>query len=377
MPGSRPRGAPTAPAHDILSVSPASGAATDTIRISSPRLRATPTVTIGGNAATITASRYGLWTASDGYPYVDVTAPAHADGAVDVVVVSDGISDTAAGAFTYAAGGSTVDAIFRSDWSTATGQTSAAFLDTNKAAPWTSTPSAVVNSAVESVATAGLDADWPTANAMVIRASAGNLNTFVTVRDMGTPVDGTHRYFRVYVAMLWTDDHGNGTSGNLEHGIESAPAETGSGQGMNPFMVPRSNGTWFPGYREISTSYRWVADSLSLTKNATYRFEWHITYGATTYTIEIRIYDGDGVLVATAADFVRSVPSPAGELLSAATLTLSDKTDHRWFRVGTNGPSSNFPLSNIDANDAFRAHGAVAISEDDWCGAYGNVTGES
>jgi hypothetical protein len=94
-------GAPTPTA--IVLVSPIVGAAGETIRVYCTRLRAGATLAFGGNAVTITAARYGSWNAEEVYPYVEGALPAHADGAV--VVVVGNYHDTAEDAFTYAAGG--------------------------------------------------------------------------------------------------------------------------------------------------------------------------------------------------------------------------------------------------------------------------------
>lgn len=264
--------------------------------------------------------------------------------------------------------------LFASDWGSATGTSATAIRDASKAIPWTGYAPTTGYSAVETVAAAGLDARWPAANAFVVRADAGQLSTKQIFRDLGAPASGTQRFFRVYVAMLWADSHGAGTNGNLEHGIESADAELGGGDGFNIYMVPRADGTWFPGFREISTGYRYVAEQLRLSKRATYRLEWRIAYGTGSYTVEIRIFDGAGTLVASTPDFLRVLPYPQGVPLNTEVLSLAATGGHRWFRVGSNGPSSNYPLANISAGDAFRAHGGVAVGQSGWCGPY--VAGE-
>jgi len=269
--------------------------------------------------------------------------------------------------------------IFASDWSTATGTTESARRDLGKARPW-SMYAGNAPSGVESAASLGLT-DWPTANAFVVRTSQAAMGSMWAQLDydVGLPSPGAHRYFRVYVAMLWEDNHGDGNGmDGIEHGMESADLGWreggGGGDGFNPMMLSRSNGTWNPGFREISTGHRF-ASSIGLAKFRTYRLEWHIAYGVGTYTIEVRIYDSANRLVVTTSDFVRRNPFPIGDLLSNSVLTLASPQDHRWFRVGSNGPTSNYPGLNVDVGDAFRAHGAVAICVTNWCGPY--VPGES
>lgn len=270
--------------------------------------------------------------------------------------------------------------VFASDWSTGTGTGDAARRDASKGRPW-ARYAGNAPSGIETAASLGLDAQWPTANAYVVRTSEAAMGSMWSQLDvdLGAPAAGTHRYFRVYVAMLWEDNHGDGNGiDSGEHGMETADAgyqsTGGGGDGMNPMMLSRSNGTWNPGYREISTGYRYAA-SVALAKFRTYRLEWHIAYGVGTYTIDIRLYDGAGQLVASTPDFLRRNPFPIGEPLSSAILSLASPEDHRWFRVGSNGPTSNYPSANVDALDAFRAHGAVAVCTVTWCGPY--VPGEA
>jgi hypothetical protein len=269
-----------------------------------------------------------------------------------------------------------VGILFSSDWRTGTGQTTAAIRDTSQAASWdTHQGSGFASSGIETAAALGLT-NWPTANAFIVRAfddSPDRLASAQIHRNLGTPTNGSHRYFRLYAAMLWGDSHGDGTTGHGEHGIESAAVGSGGGTGWNLYQIPNSDGTWFPGFREISTGVRYVADGLTLAKNATYRLEWHLAYGAGSYQVQVRIYNAAGTLVGDEDDFyLRSPLIDQTQRLGAGMFTLADATNHGWFRVGCNGPGSNFPLSNIVANEPFRAHGAVAVSDSNWIGPYSN-----
>lgn len=121
---------PPAVVTEIVSVSPSSGEEGDTVRISCTRLRSGASVTIGGVSATIIGSNYGVSGA-----YLDVSAPAHAVGAVDVVVTDYHGSSTLTNGFTYALApawrmdfrGYANDAAFLADssnWSTVSRETS-------------------------------------------------------------------------------------------------------------------------------------------------------------------------------------------------------------------------------------------------------------
>ena len=288
-------------------------------------------------------------------------------GTTNPAVVSVTVGGTGnanfAGEVIPAAGG----IIFRSSWSSGIGTSSAAMLDSTSPTPWTGNGGGAA-SKIEAFAITG----WPVPNAFVVRSNADGNSPFHQIfKDLGQPAQNSHRYFRLYVAHMWGDSHGDGTNGNVEHGIESADASSGGGDGWNIYFIPRNNGTWWPAFREISTGVRYIADGLSLTKNATYRFEWHIAYGTTSYTVEIKIYNAAGTQIASDADFYQLLPSLNTSLkLTTAVFSLADFLDHAWFRVGCNGPSSNYPLANILANDPFRAHGAAAVSTSGWVGPF-------
>jgi hypothetical protein len=270
-----------------------------------------------------------------------------------------------------------VGVYFHSDWKTGVGQADSAIEDHSNTPSWDDHGgSGFAQSGVETASSLSL-AKWPTANAFVVRAfddSPDRLASAQIWRDVGLPAAGAHRYYRMYVSMLWTDSHGGGTSGNTEHGIESASGATGGGAatgGHNFYMVPRADGTWWPGYRDQQLDERFIADNLIFAKNATYRVEWHLAYAATSYTIEFRIYDGDGVQVGQTSDFYRRTAGvEPNTKLSSFTFNNITLDRHRWFRVGCNGPGSNYPLANIVAGEPYRAHGAVAVSDLNWIGGY-------
>ena len=293
-------------------------------------------------------------------------------------VVSVVPNGTAAAAFAAEPAPPAQGVVFRSNWNTGTGTSEAARRDTGSPTPWSGVRGN--SSAVETVATAGLDAAWPTANAFVIRVPAGqNSLGFAWSQpyiSLGPPASGDHRYFRLYTAMLWADSHGHGNtafgssvpgSGNVEHGIESADVGgTGGGDGFNPMWLANGNGVWMMAWRDINTGQRFTCDTILLNKFATYRVEWHIAYGASTYTVQLRVYNGAGTLVVDDGDLVGN-----GAPLTNATFAYT-ASEHQEFRVGCNGPTSNYPDTGTQGGDAFRAHGAVAISGSDWCGPYAN-----
>lgn len=257
---------------------------------------------------------------------------------------------------------------FQSNWTTETGRSLEAFRDAARPTPWTfHCCDSNVNSSVETAAAMGLTS-WPASNVYRVgtqASSQGSIQTHVVETDLGAPVAGERRYFRYYLQVVYSDSHGSATEGNIEHGVETA--ESGGGDGMNFYRLPRNDGTWFPAYREISSGVRYVASGLRLSKHRTYRLEWSLDYGASSYSVQVRIYDQTGTLVATEQDFFQYLPSrDTSRLLGAATFTYTP-AHHRYFRVGTNGPSSNFPMANMTDGNLF-LHGAVAVCRGGWCG---------
>ncbi|MGV3624442.1 MAG: IPT/TIG domain-containing protein, partial [Archangium sp.] len=88
----------------LTAIAPASGDAAGgtTVRLTGAGFSASATVTFGGTAATQVTLVSGT--------ELDVVAPAHATGAVDVAVTVDGATATLAGAFTYTRGAPSVAA---------------------------------------------------------------------------------------------------------------------------------------------------------------------------------------------------------------------------------------------------------------------------
>lgn len=212
--------------------------------------------------------------------------------------------------------------------------------------------------------------NWPGGNVYRVGTNASHQGMILThqiVADLGAPSPGTSRHFRYYLQVRYGDDHGAATEGMIEHGVESSPSPMGGGRGMNFYRVPRNDGTWWPGYRDISSGYRYVASGLRLLKHRTYRLEWRLAYGPTTYRVAVRIHDEHGNVVATEDDFHMVLPRrDQGTTLGAQAFTY-DPRDHRYFRIGINGPTSNYPMQSMRDEDLF-LHGAVAVCEQDWCG---------
>jgi hypothetical protein len=263
----------------------------------------------------------------------------------------------------------TGSAVFASRWGTATGTSQSAYLDSGNPTPWGFVCcSSNSNSAISTAASLGL-ADWPVANVYRVgmQAGASGIQTHQIQVDLGAPSANSHRYFRYYLQVPYGDDHGTSSESTIEHGVETTSATNSGGRGLNLMRLPRNDGTWFPVFRDIASGWRYVASGLRLAKNRTYRMEWHATYLASTYSIQVRIYDAAGTLVATENDFFQYLPVRNTSARLGAITFPYVAADHRYFRVGTNGPSSNFPMANLRTDNLF-LHGAMAVCTTGWCG---------
>ncbi len=262
--------------------------------------------------------------------------------------------------------------VANSRWQNATGTTAAAI---NDGGIWDGTTGGTGNNGgVETLASLALTepAELSTVdNALVVRSNGADswVTAFMTAEYVaGNPTNGEVRYFRHYDACLIRDAiTPTGAVGNVEHGYESA--DTGGGDGWNLMRIPRTDGTYFLGFRDITSGFRWMATGISLAKEAFNRLELRLAYGETTYTVQLRIYDETGALVADASDFVQTLPNDPSITLDEATIAYT-AANHANIRIGSNGPSSNYPASGVIDTDPMFATTAWAYSTTDWCGPY-------
>jgi len=361
-------------ASEILSVSPSTGAGGETLRINCTRLRATPTVTIGGNAATVTASSYGVGTP---YPYVDVTLPAHADGAVDVVIADYHGSDTLTNGFTYAAaGGVPGDVVFRTAWITGTGAGDAAVRDTDQTLPWdTQSGNGTLNTVL---AATGLD--FPSTNVYKSIAEfsgtafpgqtiyTDQLRITHTNSHWAIPGVGASLYYRWYQRYQVPDSvpaQGSATP----HTVQDGPA-AGSMNWMWETPV-NDDGTWNPQFNFANAnSYpnnRWRATALN--KNQTYRIEFQFERtGTTTFLPHCRIYDSSNVLLLTDADFKNAAGGGSTTFATTSDLNIEDTAFLSGWQMGNNGPNWNVGAGDFPFD--LWCHGAAIIRTADWNGPF-------
>lgn len=326
-----------------------------------------------GNTVTQPASATSA-TGQTGGSFVSTTA---ATKTVSYTALTQAITETDTVVVSAAPSAPTL--AFHSRWDFATGSSGNAMSDNDAfTGPNAEFGAGTGGAVVETLASLALTepAELSTvANALVTRATAlGYGQTANTEYDAGLPADTDVWAYRIYMACLQPDATGDGQKGHVEHGYESA--NTGGGDGWNFMRIPKSDGTWRLVFRDITSGYRFVAWNLALDKDAWYRVEHRLTYGAATYTLEVRITDPDGVLVGTDADFWQYVPSEnTGILLSGFAIAYT-AANHRYIRIGNNGPSSNYPgVGGVGTppslGDGMHATTGFAVCKTgDWCGAY-------
>lgn len=293
--------------------------------------------------------------------------PSGTAGARDVVLTTVNGSGTQTGGYTYtAAGGIPADAVFFSDWLTATGSSDAAILDTDKTVAWENVRG---NAGSNVVSSSGLD--FPTTN--VYQASAiwrpANPGASQTGPDIDSslsgaiPAIGDSIFYRVYLRIGTPDAYGGDQT--------SHPYGDGPGGGDNTNwqlqIITATNGTWRLDIQVRATAFpntQWAGPTLN--KNQTYRLEHQIhRLGTLTCHLHVRVYDSSDVLIATDADFDNR--NSTANLASNPTLDLNNVNFFTGIKVGLNGLSSG-----VESDFPFVAttYGAVAMRTDDWCGSF-------
>lgn len=386
-------GSPTSA--EIVSISPSTAAAGDTLTVYATRLRLGDTFKVDGVTMLITDAKYGL-PDSGGLPFLKATLPAHADGTVNVELISvhSPPSGSATVPFTYESPVTSYALVFASAFPTLGNA-----VDTGNTKDWDSQGG---NGHADVVTAASLALpNWPHANALHVWNDGSGVGGTPPIPDgiegrqlsvdLGRdPQAGDFIYGREYYNVLYPDARGDSAinlssfPNNVEHGMESkaAPAFSGGGTGANIYILPKSDGTYRLGWRDITVGRRWVARDIALTKGATYRREFSIEFLSDRYKPLVYVYDHNNNLVIPPDAFL---PLTSG---GGATTTMDqdsvpvDMTNlavrqrFRCWRCGTNGPTSNWPLSgNSGVTTSLWAIGGVAYSFTNFPGVY--VPGEA
>lgn len=304
------------------------------------------------------------------------TIPAHAAGAVNVVV-RRGVSDSNTATFEYVAGGGVpTDMVFRTPWATSTGTTDAARRDTAQAVPWTTTNTRLN----EVLAATGLDfpstnvykaiAQWSGNPAQVNFTdilTLGNPNASPPTGPLSVPAIGESLYYRWYQRVLVANALDSTTA--TPHPMDVGP---GAAQHNHSYEFDvLQNGTWRPGFK-VQNAYpnnRWYSTTY-LNKNQTYRLELHVhRVDATTFNLHVRVYDSSNVLLLTDGYFRNQRGSGSLTLASTPAFTIDNEDYWKTWKCGNNGPAWNNIVEGDHPYDMW-CFGGVAVRTDDWCGAF-------
>lgn len=266
------------------------------------------------------------------------------------------------------------------------GNTTTAFRDTDKFtvnAFGTGQESGVV-----SAVSLGIS-DWPTTNIFQGRVHTSSAWPTVTVQyNWGAPIVGEIRYLRFYLQVRFPNTlTPDATEGNLIHGIETADAETGGGDGYAFMILPKTDGTFFVGFRDVA-GHRFYCDNTFFNKNTTYRVEIKREFTtSTSYIATVRIYDASGTLLTDSGNsavggnnWTQYLPTNNPSIYMRDTPITSTLIAHTVERFGNNGPGTNFPGTSTYGTQAtvvegedWYSFGAIALGTQDWLGAYDAV----
>lgn len=275
------------------------------------------------------------------------------------------------------------DLLFQSDHSTATGNNTAAVLDTGKDVPWQirSGGGGEENEVVSS------GHGMPSANALLVRGTpaeglAGLVDDIIRVTGLPVPGVGEDRFYRWYLAVLVDDVHNAGPGGH--------PIQDGNAAGDINWMYNTQiaqDGTWYPMISTPSPTWnesRWHGPTLD--KFVRYRFELHIHRATTThYEMHWRIYAPPvegwasgvvGTLIADDSDF-HGVDAPSMLLSDEPFIQFpfNDVNNLDGLNAGQNGPNGSWTNLTAGVPIEYYMQACFAVRAAGWCGPY--ITGES
>ncbi|MGE0278357.1 MAG: hypothetical protein AB7R40_23420 [Nitrospiraceae bacterium] len=273
---------------------------------------------------------------------------------------------------------------FWSDWSTATGTTSAAIYDTNKAKPWTLTAGhgEPGEGGLAVRVTATDSRDYPTTNYLRItgywQSSGWNelkfiaSDNYIPASAVGVGDTIVLRFYARFIAA-------NSYQGNDDetHGIyfDSTGSQgwSAGGQAVGIYEQHFTNDVW--NYLVVPDTdqnpHYFGPGTNALNRNTTYRFElgW-VRTGTNTYQMLARIYNATGTLLYDTSAFDDNYYGPGGTSLSGRTMTKSTTNNEaghstmRGLKIGLNG------LSGLTTDTVpFMEMAGLAICSN-WCGAY-------
>ena len=268
--------------------------------------------------------------------------------------------------------------LFHSDWSTATGATQDALLDTSKPAPWTiaigsgwgpTDPARIIPTG---------SLNFPTANVfeVVVPFTGGEHGPARIMRYQGMPelATGESRFYRWYASINLPNPLPAGFDA-LWHPMQDGNASSGSNWEWE--VVGHTTGDNIPSgkwrnrifLKARSTHRRFFVD---LDLNTVYRFELAVhRIGANEFDIETRVFEGSSTTpLFDSADYV-SVDDAGTNLASAGiTSPFVQLASTVGLNCGQNDVMQG--MAALNGNMLFGYQAAFAVSADDWIGPYSN-----
>ena len=251
--------------------------------------------------------------------------------------------------------------LFYSDWSTATGTSTAAVRDANKARPWSRNVGQGTPFEVRSTAAAGRD--YPTTNFIQVNSTYAELTFQASDGYIPTPAVGESIYLRMYYRLTLSgtggDTHGTYFDDDPVGGVNWGP------QALGIYIIPSSGSTmtWLV-TAATGLDPIYFSPGERLDKNRTYRIELRYTRtGTNTYTLGARIYDVNGALLYGESAFQDDWWYDGSPKLQGRTFTVNGAgaASMRGFKIG---------VEASQGGGAFAEHAGIAICRNDWCGPY-------
>lgn len=153
--------------HTLTGISPSSGSSDGgtTLTLTGTNFIAGATVTVGGTSATSVSVVSSV--------SITCVSPAHSAGVVDVTVTIAGVNATITSGYTYTAPA----IVFHADWSTATGVTQSALLDSSKTLPFDNAADFGGQEVMRVVTAASAGISVPVGMANLLRIRRNNVNS--------------------------------------------------------------------------------------------------------------------------------------------------------------------------------------------------------
>lgn len=258
--------------------------------------------------------------------------------------------------------GGQIAASFQSDWSTATGTTENAYLDGGK---W----DVHIGQGPEVIANPG-NLGFPATMANLYKANALAVNSganMLHVDGITLPATPCQRWYRIYFRPVKPAD----TADLNDHMVQDGGASSSLNWAIN---FNQLNDTEWQTSVDAGKEWRFVERTnparTRLIVPHTYRLEIMIDHlDDTTFIEHVRIYDESNVLVRSDDDFWET-NQHLTLMADSPDWPINSSLYREAMHIGCNGWGA------LASDKVYGYFGGAAVSDEDWCGEYGNVEGE-